>query len=140
MGNHKDELGRKIRMRRVEKGFNSQRELAEKMKIDQSRVSLWESGKVMPDVSYQESLIAILDLPKDFFIEKPLDNNADVQGLKLRIEKLEEQLSGSLGLSKEKSDLIALIRILPDRYVSTIFNSVRGLIERSTSDQNQSGT
>jgi len=140
LGNHKDELGRKIRMRRVEKGFNSQRELAEKMKIDQSRVSLWESGKVMPDVSYQESLIAILDLPKDFFIEKPLDNNADVQGLKLRIEKLEEQLSGSLGLSKEKSDLIALIRILPDRYVSTIFNSVRGLIERSTSDQNQSGT
>lgn len=127
-------------MRRVEKGFNSQRELAEKMKIDQSRVSLWESGKVMPDVSYQESLIAVLDLPKDFFIEKQTEQSPDVEDLKLRIEKLEEQLSGSLGLSKEKSDLIALIRVLPDRYVNTIFNSVRGLIERSASDQNQSGT
>ena len=41
--NFKELIGKKLQKRRIEMGFSTQKELADKLNVDQSRVARWEN-------------------------------------------------------------------------------------------------
>jgi transcriptional regulator with XRE-family HTH domain len=60
LGNFKKQIGEKIRARRLEVGFKTQRELAEAMGVDPSRVNIWENGRHLPEGELRKELLATL--------------------------------------------------------------------------------
>ena len=56
------EAGRKIRLARVGKGL-SQAALAERLKVSQATVALWESGNTFPKASNLVELAELLEIP-----------------------------------------------------------------------------
>ena len=95
--NLKKLIGAKIKKRRLEVGFSSQAKLAEAVGIDQSRVSLWESGAHKPDPGFRAKLAEVLDVDVSFFeeIEAPearsarADSIIEITGLLSRLDERE---------------------------------------------------
>lgn len=67
MENFKKAVGKKIKERREFMGYPTQEKLAsafldkEKIKVDRSRISRWETGENFPDPEYREALFRLLD-------------------------------------------------------------------------------
>lgn len=60
MKNFKKLVGSKIGKRRLELGYTTQRQLAEKLKVDTSRVNRWEMGENLPEGGYKSALLKVL--------------------------------------------------------------------------------
>lgn len=86
MGNHlesyKKLIGKKIQKRRIEKAFSNQQALADKLGVDQSQITKWETGVHMPEGRHRKSLGELLDVPDDFFemieVTPPVSTRSDV--------------------------------------------------------------
>lgn len=59
---NKAEAGMRIKIARVGKGF-SQAALAERLKVSQATVALWESGSTFPKASNLVELAELLEIP-----------------------------------------------------------------------------
>lgn len=69
MESHRRRLGEKLRKRREACGFETQGAFAEKLGVDQSRVSNWETGIHLPDRHYRLLIQKYLKVPDEFFGE-----------------------------------------------------------------------
>ena len=87
MENVKRLVGKKIRQRREEMGFKTQRALAEAFEpaISVSRVTHWEVGDNYPDAPFRETLKSLLKVDDAFFDIQPwlldLPNSENLKNL-----------------------------------------------------------
>jgi transcriptional regulator with XRE-family HTH domain len=65
--NFRQLVGKKIRSRRIEMGFPNQDALARALDITQSQVNKWETGKHLPEKSWKESLMKVLNTDESLF-------------------------------------------------------------------------
>jgi transcriptional regulator with XRE-family HTH domain len=71
LDNYRKLVGQKIRQRRKELGFKTQADLADKIGVDSSRVSRWETGDDFP-TDYRAELLTHLKVSEEYlFGEKP---------------------------------------------------------------------
>jgi transcriptional regulator with XRE-family HTH domain len=56
-------------------GFTHQKDLAEALEIDPSKVSRWETGGYFPGQSLWPKIVALLDLNEDYFFGDQKDNS-----------------------------------------------------------------
>lgn len=100
MDSFKKRFGQKLRARRIEKGFSSQSDLAEKLEVDQSRVSRWENGREFPDGPYRDKLMKVLKDESLFSLEpdaKPAPTVSSLlDAMKLMQAELDEVKSSPL--------------------------------------------
>lgn len=69
MDNFKRRIGKKIKARRLEVGFDTQAALAKAIHVDQSRVARWESGTNLPDTSLRAELCRALKIDDDYLFD-----------------------------------------------------------------------
>ncbi|MBE6560961.1 MAG: helix-turn-helix transcriptional regulator [Ruminococcaceae bacterium] len=79
-------IGKIIRTRRREKDM-TQEVLAEMLGVSVSAVSLWESGKTMPDIALIPAICSVLELSADTLLEVDLEKKT------AEIEKIREDAS-----------------------------------------------
>ena len=60
-------IGEKIRRLRIQKGM-SQARLGETLSVSQDTVSLWETGKSLPDIETPVRICAIFDVTSDYLL------------------------------------------------------------------------
>ena len=60
-------IGEKIRRLRIQKGM-SQARLGEALSVSQDTVSLWETGKSLPDIETLVRICAIFDVTSDYLL------------------------------------------------------------------------
>lgn len=70
MAKLRNKLGEKIRKRRKELGYKTQEALADKLDVDVSRISRWETGDEFPDTKHRANLFEILKMNDDFSIDQ----------------------------------------------------------------------
>lgn len=65
---NKAEAGMRIKLARVRKGL-SQAALAERLKVSQATVALWESGSTFPKASNLVELAELLEIPVELLLK-----------------------------------------------------------------------
>lgn len=86
MENFKKQIGEKIMQRRVELGLN-QSDLAKSLKVDRSRISHWENGKILPSKKYREGLAKHLKTSaNDLFGDAPTQSFKDDEPFDVWVE------------------------------------------------------
>lgn len=60
-------IGEKIRRLRIQKGM-SQARLGEALSVSQDTISLWETGKSLPDIETLVRICAIFDVTADYLL------------------------------------------------------------------------
>lgn len=60
-------IGEKIRRLRIQKGM-SQARLGEALSVSQDTISLWETGKSLPDIETLVRICAIFDVTSDYLL------------------------------------------------------------------------
>lgn len=60
-------IGEKIRRLRIQKGM-SQARLGEALSMSQDTISLWETGKSLPDIETLVRICAIFDVTSDYLL------------------------------------------------------------------------
>jgi transcriptional regulator with XRE-family HTH domain len=142
LGNFKELVGKKIKARRREKGFTSQRALAIAVGADRTRVSRWESGENLPDPAYKALLAEKLDVPETFFdsVDSPqtdsradmiLDIQEELKDLSLdKLKELKSQIQGT-AQSEAETKFAQLVKIFGAEGVETLLKT-RGLSIPST--------
>ena len=73
----KEAVGRNIKKLRKEAGYKTQKELAEKIGIEQTPLGNWESGRNIPHPLYWDGLVKALNCTLDELF-KPLLNESDL--------------------------------------------------------------
>lgn len=122
----KQRAGKIIREKRIAAGFKRQGAFAEALGCDQSRVSMWESGKELPDRFYRDKMHALIktvesdfegvvSLNVDSRILSTLEQAAESVFSKYR-SKLELPTDES-GLSENHRKLISIVPTLSDARV-----------------------
>lgn len=60
-------IGEKIRRLRIQKGM-SQARLGEMLSVSQDTISLWKTGKSLPDIETLVRICAIFDVTSDYLL------------------------------------------------------------------------
>ena len=60
-------IGEKIRRLRIQKGM-SQARVREALSVSQDTISLWETGKSLPDIETLVRICAIFDVTSDYLL------------------------------------------------------------------------
>ena len=111
--NFKDYIGKKIKKRRKQLGFKTQKDLAAALGTDESRVSRWESGQNIPDRTFKKVICKVLKVDMQFF--ESIENNDEDASNKSTPELI--------------SSIITLLPALSQTELSLILSTTRNLIK-----------
>lgn len=97
----KKPMGRRLRLRRKEMGFNTQNDFAEAVGSDQPTIARWETDTFFPSEDYIEKIKSVLKVGDDFFFdtrtaeeirESAIKSNLEEAEAARKIEDLEKRL------------------------------------------------
>jgi transcriptional regulator with XRE-family HTH domain len=116
-------FGKKIQIRRIAVGFSTQEQLAEALGVDQARVSRWENGTNFPSKEYWPSLVKILKLKEEHFIEAPTqtqnpEEQAYLSKLRGQIDEMIKQNVKNHDLETENAQLKAQLQRLTQELIN----------------------
>lgn len=111
MKNFKRLVGSKIGRRRQEIGFATQRALAEKLKVDTSRVNRWEMGENLPEGVYKAALLKVLKTDDSI-----MDINESVE--KTDFTFVASFLHAFSGLSPYRKSFLLAVAFRDESYIS----------------------
>lgn len=159
---YKKRVGKKIRKRREELGFDTQTDLAKAFlaksngkKVDRTMISKWESGAQLPKGKNRAKLLEILEVTEAsiFGQDEPVENTSsliDAKSLDLirqaaregaaSYRTIQSPTTDYSTLSKPKRELIDLILTIPDDRIAELIPVARQIADSLISSDKPKNT